>query len=55
VVKKGDFDLDIELSISQVEAGRCCGTRRMVFIARGTKGKRHGQKLVFVFKGTLKL
>jgi hypothetical protein len=55
VVKMGGIDFDKERSIFLAEAGRCCGTRWMIFIETGTKRKRHKQKFVFVFTKTLKL
>jgi hypothetical protein len=37
VVKKGDFEFDMELLISLMEAVVCCGTIRMTFIKTETK------------------
>jgi hypothetical protein len=48
------FEFDVQLLILW-EPGPCCGTRRMIFIKKGSKRKTHGEEFVLVFKKTLKL
>jgi hypothetical protein len=49
VVKIGDFEFDIDLLISLLEA------RPVLWVKTETKRKRRGEKFVFVFKKTSKL
>jgi GMP synthase PP-ATPase subunit len=55
VVKMGDFEFDIDLLISMVEARSVLWDMTYDILKTETKRKRYGEKFVFVFKKTFKL
>jgi hypothetical protein len=55
VVKMGDFEFDIDLLVSLVEAKPLLWDKTDDIYKDRNETKRHGEKFVFVFKKTSKL